>query len=232
MKIKRMIRALVEVGLDRALLCKIRRFAGLYVGIILCFLCLVIMTSCNPMKFDGVKPVYPKPNADFNEYPKVVSLRPTFEWKALKSKKLGNPDMYQISIWEQLLEYNSSTRNEAIIMCQCTKETLVRARYVTVRASAPKRTVTMAHREPVYRENVQGLSHKIDISLKPSTRYLWSVRPGWVKEGENIHYGGWGHYESRAEHRQLAREISYFYRCRFPFVTPLVDPDAKDSNLP
>ncbi len=114
----------------------------------------------------GVTPIYPEVSSSTPT--KVDSLQPTFRWEAVIE-----PDVrYDFIIYErrQISALGGWTPYQAGF----------------------QNTFMAIGREAYYREGLEKPEHRVDVPLRPTMRYFWSIR---VRRGEDV--SEWSRFDAR-----------------------------------
>ncbi len=114
----------------------------------------------------GVTPIYPEVSS--RTVIKVDSLQPTFRWEAVTK-----PDVrYDFIIYE--------------------RRPISALTWMPLRVGIQAHTFAAIGREVYYREGLEKPEHRVDVPLRPTMRYFWSVR---VRRGEDV--SEWSRFDAR-----------------------------------
>jgi len=211
---------------------KVRELKRQFLYVSLLALGCIILTSCSPrVYYNSIKPLSPEPKADFEDFVRVDSQRPTFRWEPILSESKGEPDFYEFGIWIFLGIRRYDGKENLTIFGRKDSISEYNQYYgggmgsTTTRITA--NLAVVVSRRPYYTKGVKGCAHTIGRDLIPDTKYVWSVRPGW-RTGDRISFGKWATYNSRAYHSFLfiSSDTDTYRGCAFPFITP-VERDAE-----
>lgn len=129
----------------------------------------IFMLGCSPWYLVGLEPEYPRARSFWGwGPPQVESLQPTLRWKAFNQlwdrrtdgegvARLISDVTYDLRIWQELPPGRS---------CRICAMGII---YL---------------HEPIYiKEGLSSPLHQMDVPLKPSTKYAWSVRARFQLDG-------------------------------------------------
>ncbi len=160
------------------------------------FFCLalpIFMLGCSPRYLVGLEPEYP-PTRNFWGPPQVESLQPTLRWKAFNQ------------LWDRRTEGEGVVR----LISDVTYDLRIWQELPPLRNCRVCAMRIMYLHEPIYiKEGLSSPLHQLEIPLKPTTRYAWSVRARFQLDG-HARVTPWGGRTG------TARAPVYYYQ----FTTP------------